>query len=665
MPLLQLSRRMVLGSLAYGIGACSIPFSAAANLLATDSSGWTTEWDEALISRQIATLGKDYDPVVQMLSAYHGSEYSYQSNVRDRMVHPTRNSLEYASLLLYSSDSEHKNRAFSIIQRMLSNQVQDPGSRYFGLWGWYLEELPDQMHSADFNWADFNGSTLLNILLEHESSLPPEVAAGCRKALHNCAISIRNRNVGLNYTNIAFMGTYVTLATAEFLNDSSLLAYAKDRIVRLEATIGVSGSFAEYNSPGYMAVTIGNISRILKYVRDPDSRAIANRLNARAWQHVGQHWHSPTQQLAGPMSRAYSNNIGSPMWIQKGTNNRVLFVTLAECQTNSMSYEATVPTVEWHCPEELIPLFAATSFHQYREIFIAGKSRSGQQFSRLDGPKPPGVILPVEGTTLLTPSFSLGTVNRCDCWVQRRNLIAYWGGPSRPPHTLQLRVMKDDYEFSSALFYAAQDQGYVLGSIRFRSDGGDKHPSLDPIKNGTITLRRMRVQLLFEGWKPEHLILVDGKPRREEAFAVPATSRLAISTGGVSFIFQAHDPRFLDQARYLHFNTEKGDATISVDLMETKEPAAVRLADLVSPGCDFTFQIDDSGVPLESLDSRFAGYQYVRNSISDLRSTLWKTHATTLSVTTSTLVQPLTKHDQSFDLSIDNKPYPFLRLGDT
>ena len=235
------------------------------------------------------------------------------------------------------------------------------------------------------------------------------------------------------------------------------------------------------------------------------------------------------------------------MWIQKATNNRVRFMSLQEIGTKETAEDVSVPTLDWHCPEELIETFTSATRRQHREVFIAGSNASGESILTLDGPKPPGATLPVEGTTLLTPNFCLGTIDRCDCWSQRRNLIAYWGGSSRPPQCLQLRVVKDDYDFTSALFYAAQDQGNVLGAIRFQLDGGDKHPSLDPVKDRTITLSRLQLELLFERWDTRNSILVNGKPQQLRSFTVAATTRIAIETAGVKIIFQARDASFLSK----------------------------------------------------------------------------------------------------------------------
>ena len=657
---ITLTRRTLLTNAGYAAGTSILPWNGplGATLFAPADTGWTPEWDAALLNAEIARIGKSFDEVEHMVRAHRGPEYNYQSNLRSMAVHPTRDSIEYASLLLYFDDPVLIGRAVSILKRVLPLQVNDPASPYFGLWSWYLEEPVDKMNSADFNWADFNGALLLNILLLHQKRLPAGLVEDVRLAVRNAAACIRKRNVSLYYTNIAFQGTYVTLAAGELLGDSDLLAYAKDRFVRLAATVEESGSFAEYNSPTYIAVTLENVSRILMYVRDPASRALAARMNAMAWKHIGERWHAPTKQLAGPMSRAYSNDVGSPMWIQKGTNNQVRFETLADLQKKAPSGEATIPTVDFRCPDELLPLFGPTPRRQHREVFIEGTTL----VDNLDVSKRTAEVAPIEGTTLLTPAFCLGSANRSDFWIQRRPLIAYWGAAARPPKCMQMRVIKDDYDFTSALLYSAQNQGSVLGSIRFRSDGGDKHPSLDRIKNETFSLSEMRVELFFGQWQSSYRIMVDGEPMEPHEFSVAAASRIAIDTGTVKILFKTRNARFLKPATQLHFARKADDATLSVELMKVPTPQLVHWPDFADAGCDFTLWMDDSAASLEKLDAAFAAMQFNESSVASVRETTWNSTDGELGVKSATRVQPIAKMDESYEARLDGKPYPFVRL---
>ena len=662
----SLTRRTLLRTAAYGVGAhCCAGVMPMAAFADPGTQGWTAEWDAALLNSEIDRLAASFDEKEQMIRSYRGPEYNYQSNLRSTVAHPTRDSLDYASLLLYQDNPASLQRAIAILKRVLPLQVQDPASRYFGLWSWFLEEPVEKMNSADFNWADFNGSTLLNILFLHEKRLPTEVAAAVRSALRHAAACIRKRNVSLYYTNIAFQGTYVTLAAAELLGDTDLLAYAKERFQRLDAVVNESGSFAEYNSPTYIAVTIENISRILMYVRDPAARVLAEKLNALAWKHIGEHWHAPTMQLAGPMSRAYSNDIGSPMWIQKGTGNRVQFLTLEQLKQHAPGGENTVATVAFRCPDELLPLFAPAPRHQHREVFIAGTTLVDNLEVTKRAP-----VAPLEGTTWLTPRFALGSANRSDFWIQRRPLIAYWGTPQRPPQCMQMRVVKDDYDFTSALLYSAQNQGSVLGSVRFRSDGGDKHPSLDKIQNGTFSLTRMSLELLFEQWKPGNRILVDGKRLMPDALLGPdaepiaATSRVAVDAGGVKIFFQARAAHFLEAAAVLRIVRKAESVSICVELMNAAAPQTVHWAECKDAGCDFTLWMDDSTTPLEDLDAAFAATAFHSSQKETVRQIAWHSRDGVLEVKSAAGVQPIAEMDAAYVARLDGKPYPFVRLAD-
>jgi hypothetical protein len=358
------------------------------------------------------------------------------------------------------------------------------------------------------------------------------------------------------------------------------------------------------------------------------------------------------------MSRAYSNDIGSPMWIQKGTGNQVRFVTLEELAHQVPSGEASIPTVDFRCPDDLLPLFAPTPRHQHREVFITGATL----VDNLDVSKRATPVTSVEGTTLLTPAFALGSANRSDFWIQRRPLIAYWGDTTRPPKCLQLRVIKDDYDFTSALFYSAQNQGSVLGSIRFRSDGGDKHPSLDPIKNGIFTLTSMRVQLLLQQWSTSSRVLVDGKPLTNRPASFSAKSRIALDAGYVKIFFKAHSAHFLEDATVMSIIQQGEEASISLELMKATSPRVVHWADISNAGCDFTLWMDDSAASLEKLDAAFAAMSFTESTKDDFREVYWSSSDGTLAVKSSSGVHPIRTMDEAYVARIDGKSYPFVRL---
>jgi hypothetical protein len=242
-------------------------------------------------------------------------------------------------------------------------------------------------------------------------------------------------------------------------------------------------------------------------------------------------------------------------------------------------------------------------------------------------------------------------------------LIAYWGDSTRPPRCLQLRVVKDDYDFTSALFYSAQNQGSVLGSIRFRSDGGDKHPSLDRIKDQTFSLSSLTVQLLLQQWRPNWRIFIDGRPATELEFTAPAGSRVAIDTGDVKILFQSRFARFLSPATQLRFVRRGDNATLSIVLFDSPTPQTVHWQDLATAGCDFMLTMDDSATPIASLDRQVAAQHFTEQAAADLRSIIWASRDGLLGVRTLASVKPIAEMDAGYEATLEAKAYPFVRLG--
>ncbi len=519
---------------------------------------WSPEWDRAIIDSALRAQDRAYDPAERMLARDLGGAYNYHSALRNSKAHPTRDSLAYALNLLEAGGAEQRARASAIIDRVIAIQETDPSSRFYGIWGYYLEEPAPRMQPADFNWADFNGSLLLLIELRHGSKLDPALRGRVLESIRHAANSVRRRNVTMSYTNIAVQGTFVTLAAAERLGDRDLWAYATDRQRRFAAEVDKTGSFAEYNSPTYANVAIVNFTRIAAYVKDSSVLELNARLHEMIWRHLGVHWHVPTRQLAGPMSRCYSTDIGSPLWIQKALGGRLKFAELDDVRARRVSAEGEVAFTNYRCPDSVAPMFLDDRPpREHRERFTAS----------------------VTGTTWLDRAYSLGSVNRGNFWVQQRAVLAYWGGPARPAHYGQLRFMHDDYDFASALLYSTQRQNRVLGLVNFRNPGGDKHVSIDMIRDGRVTARSLRLRLDIADPAAEVTIQSSTAtvraPNLVLRFAVP---------GGE---FAGHKPE-------MRIAKEDGQTAVIVDLLASAAPREVKWADVGQAWLLFALSVNDS-----------------------------------------------------------------------
>jgi len=430
----------------------------------------------------LKTLSKQdvcYDPAEKMIRRPFSSP-GYHTTLKAGYVHPTRDSFNYAVALLDSGQPDRCKRAQDILRKVISLQDQNPKSRTYGIWSWFMEEPLDKMSPPDWNWADFCSTQLLQVAHDHRHRLPHELQQQVKDSILHAAYSIKRRNVGPGYTNIAVMGTYVTLTAGELFGVDELADYGKKRLKRFYDYTFEQGSFREYNSPTYTVVAIKELSRMLRQVKDPASQKLLRELNRFAWYHLARHFHPPSRQLAGPHSRCYSTLLrdSTLAFIQRATAGRIHF--LPESDT-FVSIDAHRIGAE--CPQDF--------FHYFTDL---PKPRLEIETFTRNAPDKHDII----GTTYLHPGYTLGSVNIGDLWNQRRSLLAYWNTDAGVI-AMRLRCLHDGYDYSSASIFTVQDKSDVLGAVVFATDRGDTHISLDRLKNATIKAKDIRVRLQFEG----------------------------------------------------------------------------------------------------------------------------------------------------------------------
>jgi hypothetical protein len=416
----------------------------------------------------------NYDAAEQMIKRPFSSP-GYHTTLKGGMVHPTRDSAAYAAALLDTGDPEMKQRAEAIFRKIVSLQDTNPESKTYGIWSWFYEEPLAQMAPPDWNWADFIGVQLLQAVLSHRDSLSPDLVAQMDRAIGHACRAIIKRNVGPGYTNIAIMGTYVTLVAGEHYNNAEFRDYGLQRLKNFHAHTLKHGAFTEYNSPTYTIVALEEIGRLRAHAQTPEAKKLIEDIYRAAWEEIAHHFHAPTRQWAGPHSRTYRTLLGSSVLaqIQRSTEGRVKFGEVAAPSTTE--HRLPLP-----CPRDLEAYF--TTLDAPRELV--------KTFVRDENP--------VVGTTYLSPQFALGTINRGDLWNQRRSLLAYWGDAKAPSY-LQGRFLRDGYDFSAAQFFSAQREGAAIAAINFATDGGNTHISLDRIKNALFTAKDLRLRFELGG----------------------------------------------------------------------------------------------------------------------------------------------------------------------
>ena len=412
-----------------------------------------------------------YDPKVNMLESEFSSP-GYHTTLKGGTVHRTRQSLSYAIALLDTKVDSLQQRAFRIMDKVIALQDQDPESETYGIWPWFLEEPLDQMSPPDWNWADFCGARLLEIVLTHNDILPDSL----RKEVKNsviCAVeSIKERDVGPGYTNIAIMGTFVTYTASELYDLPEINKYARDRLERFYDFTLHHGGFTEYNSPTYTRVALDELYRMKKYITDPQLTPMIDSLYHIGWDVIARHFHSPTRQWSGPHSRCYHTLLDNDTygWLTRASGGE-------------LNFGVNKPEMLEHRFDHTIP---SSLMHYFKHLEV---SRS--EVDTFINKEPP-----VIGTTYLTPQFTLGSVNRSNFWNQRRNILAYWGNYKNPRY-MNVRFLHDDYDFAVANVFSVQERGKVLTGINFATNGGDTHISLDRIENGIFKANDLRLRFEF------------------------------------------------------------------------------------------------------------------------------------------------------------------------
>ena len=430
----------------------------------------------------------------------------YHTRIADgTWAHPIRESLDYALGLLRSGEPSRAERAAAIIRKVLTLQETTPTERTYGIWPWLMEEPLSRMDPPDWNWADFCGARLAQILVDHAGALPDDLRRETRASLGHAAWSIFRRNVQPGYTNIAIMGAGVALAAGELLDEPRLLDYGRRRLRAIVEHTAYHGGFNEYNSPTYTTVALHECERILQLVRDPAARADAEPLRRVAWQTIAEHYHPGTAQWAGPHSRAYGEWLPAEVagYLSEQTGVEVRPHPAAPQSKTGLTHIRPLP-----CPPQLVDRFQALP-HDVVEVRRRFIRRDTEERSTW-------------GTTWLAGDACLGSVNHDNMWTQRHVVLGYWQTDDDPAVLLRLRFLHDGRDFASAYVRNAQQGPRVLSVVSLLTNKGDFHDHLDRPADGVFEAEdfRLRYELIGMG--------VTGKPVGADRFELAAGSRRAV-----------------------------------------------------------------------------------------------------------------------------------------
>jgi hypothetical protein len=429
--------------------------------------------------KALERFNEKYDEEVKMIKSPFSSP-GYHTTLKGGFVHSTREAFTYVVGLLDSNIEEYRLRAIEILEKVIALQDTNPENKTYGIWSWFYEEPLEKMAPPDWNWADFCGKELLQVIIDHSHRLPEDLVNKVKTSIMHACKSIIRRNMGPHYTNIAIMGTYVTLVAGELLGDAEILSYAKQRLERVHQYNMYHGSFSEYNSPSYTILALEDISRMLNHVKDEKCISMIKDLNEIGWRCVAEHFHAPTRQWSGPHSRCYTTLQGNTLMskLQLALDNKAKFVNDDELEVQLETYR-----IKLKCPEKYISYFSAlTDDRILKETYVKGSEDRRAEMSY----------------TYLNREYSIGSFYKSDFWNQKRSVVAYFGDYEAPVY-MYLRCLHDYYDYSSGAIHTVQNKGKILSIINFATNGGDTHCNLDMVKNATIKAEDIRIRVELGG----------------------------------------------------------------------------------------------------------------------------------------------------------------------
>ncbi|MEI7829549.1 MAG: hypothetical protein WCI31_07255 [Prolixibacteraceae bacterium] len=516
--------------------------------------------EKKIIGDVLKGMHDKYDLKVKMLTSTING-YNYHTDATAGIFHQVRSSFTYAVLLLDLGDEQYLQRAFDVIEKTISLQDQDPSSKSCGVWPYYLEEpLSTKKSPIDYNWADFNAVSLLDVWMGHQDRIPVDLKPKIKNALILAANSIKKRNVDPSYTNIAIMGTYVTYVVSNLFDLSELRTYAQKRLQTFYDYTLDKGGFTEYNSPTYTIVALDELSRMKKHIVEPGAKQQIEKLYSIGWETIARHYHQPTGQWTGPHSRSYSTLVQPTFYsiLKEASFGRINVGTEAKRSDVKIKHQI---------PENLMHYFLAPQYPRTeKDVFEKVEPQT-------------------TGNCYLANNFALSTANRSSMWNQRRPFLLYWGTVQTPKY-LQVRFLHDDYDFSSATFYAQQNENKVLAGINFISNGGDKHISIDRLQNGKFRAKDLRLRFEF------------GNMVKTDALAIPSSSNepFNFTIDQLQLSFQLYSADFNGLKCYWEKGGDNKNSWIDFVFYSGTE-TEFDLTKISRASAGFTFSIDPAGQP--------------------------------------------------------------------
>ena len=191
----------------------------------------------------------------------------------------------YAITLLESSDKNDHDLANRILENLIVNDGTHSPCALFVIYQRFRSLLSQQSQNQ--------------ILSNLERNLP-------------ISALVRYSDGNVNHP----LAAYVNLVCCgELFNDQTSIILGRNLLRNFQQTISSrkhknfrQAEMAEYNSPTYTALDLWFLALAAEFAQDEKFQSLAQFLEEHLWINVAMHWHEPTQQFAGPFSRAYAED---------------------------------------------------------------------------------------------------------------------------------------------------------------------------------------------------------------------------------------------------------------------------------------------------------------------------------------------------------------------
>ena len=470
------------------------------------------------------------------------------------------------------SDIEY---AIMLINELLDMQESRPQSSHYGLW-FLQEKTPNGISNIyDKNATTYIGIPLFVVLAEHSDLLPPVLVNRIENSLSMACMYIINRNIHFQNTHITIAESFLTAVCGEWLQNSELINYAVNLFQDFYHYNIAEGSFTEYNSPHYDKNNIYILYLAKRYIKNELYLKLTDITYDALWEIVATHYHYETNCIAGPIHRLISL-FSEPEQLISFTNS-----SAGRQKNNDLSFEDI-------CPQK------------FRQFFSDSKQETYSQKIISRGASYPYYLYAKIATTLIKPSYCIGSFCRGECWEEFAPFLGHFG--SRDSRfAVKVTAIHDGHEYSSAQLSIVQYMNCILGHTSFATDRGDKHIEYD-MTNGKIRAKDLRIRFLVAGDVSNLTALQDKNTLILKYKNVKLQFTYSLAK------FGKFRPRIeLTKDKFLFFDM----------VIYNGKPITINFNELDKAIVSWFFYISDSGIPTISAENKFYGKNLTTNLFVD------------------------------------------------